>query len=101
VTRDEDQLRHTVYRKKTHSDRYLNAKSHHHPQQKRALMKTLFHRAETICDEDSKERELKHIKSLLNAMVSRTETFDLQEKLDNTPNNKLTRNLLASHMYKE
>jgi hypothetical protein len=28
-------------------------------------MKTLFHRAETICDEDSKERELKHIKLLL------------------------------------
>jgi hypothetical protein len=25
-------------------------------------MKTLFPRAETICDEDSKERELKHIK---------------------------------------
>jgi hypothetical protein len=62
VTRDKNQLRHTVYRKKTHSDRYLNAQSHHHPQQKRALMKTLFHRAETICDEDSKERELKHIK---------------------------------------
>jgi hypothetical protein len=50
------------HRKKTHSDRYLNAQSQHHPQQKRALMKTLFHRAETICDEDSKERELKHIK---------------------------------------
>jgi hypothetical protein len=62
VTRDKDQLRHTVYRKKTHSDRYLNAQSHHHPQQRRTLMKTLFHRAETICDEDSKERELKHIK---------------------------------------
>jgi hypothetical protein len=29
------------------------------------------------------------------------QTFDLQEKLDNIPNNKLTRNLLASHMYKE
>jgi hypothetical protein len=62
VTRDKDQLRHTVYRKKTHSDRYLNAQSHHHPQQKRASMKTLFHRAETICAEDSKERELRHIK---------------------------------------
>jgi hypothetical protein len=62
VTRDKDHLRHTVYRKKTHSDRHLSAQSHHHPQQKRALMKTLFHRAETICYEDSQERELKYIK---------------------------------------
>jgi hypothetical protein len=69
VTRDKNQLRHTVYRKKTHSDRYLNAQSHHHPQQKRALMKTLLHRAETICDEDSKERELKHIKWALKSNV--------------------------------
>src|SRR5699024_1251087 len=42
----------------TDRDRYLNALSHH--QQKRVLVKTLFHRGEGICDGNSNEQ--KHTK---------------------------------------
>ncbi|KAJ8947675.1 hypothetical protein NQ318_009559 [Aromia moschata] len=60
-----NKLAHGVYRKKTHTDRYLNAASHHHPQQKRSLIKTLDHRAETICDDKSRPEELQQIKEAL------------------------------------
>ncbi|KAJ8936152.1 hypothetical protein NQ318_010563 [Aromia moschata] len=60
-----NKLAHGVYRKKTHTDRYLNAASHHHPQQKRSLIKTLVHRAETMCDDESRPEELKQIKEAL------------------------------------
>ncbi|KAJ8941481.1 hypothetical protein NQ318_017866 [Aromia moschata] len=32
-----NKLAHGIYRKKTHTDRYQNAVSHHHPQQKRSI----------------------------------------------------------------
>ncbi|KAJ8953325.1 hypothetical protein NQ318_012120 [Aromia moschata] len=60
-----NKLAHGVYRKKTHTDRYLNAAFHHYPQQKRSLIKTLVHRAETICDDESRPEELKQIKEAL------------------------------------
>ncbi|KAJ8937049.1 hypothetical protein NQ318_012355 [Aromia moschata] len=60
-----NKLVHGVYRKKTHTDRYLNAASHNHPQQKRSLIKTLVHRAETICDDESRPEELMQIKEAL------------------------------------
>jgi hypothetical protein len=41
-------ISHQVYRKKTHTDRYLNASSHHHPTQKYVVLKTLVTRA--ICN---------------------------------------------------
>ncbi|XP_046384847.1 uncharacterized protein LOC124155175 [Ischnura elegans] len=50
-------LGHSVYRKPTHTDQYLNANSHHHPQQKRATFSTLYQRAFSICDGDSIENE--------------------------------------------
>ncbi|KAJ8951684.1 hypothetical protein NQ318_012226 [Aromia moschata] len=59
-----NKLAHGVYRKKTHTDRYLNAASHHHPQQKRSLIKTLAHRAETICDDESRPEELTKLRKL-------------------------------------
>ena len=46
VTRnDNGSLSHQVYRKKTHTDRYLNARSHHHPFQQLGVLKTLAVRA--------------------------------------------------------
>ena len=39
---------HSVYRKPTHTNRYLNANSHHHPSQKQGLIKTLVKRAQHL-----------------------------------------------------
>jgi hypothetical protein len=55
--RPDGSLGHKVYRKPTHSNLYLNAKSHHHPSNKQAVLSTLIHRAKALCDEDSLQAE--------------------------------------------
>jgi hypothetical protein len=56
--RPEVSLGHTVYRKPTHTNLYLNAKSHHHPPNKQAVLSTLIHRARALCDVDSLQADL-------------------------------------------
>jgi hypothetical protein len=51
-----------VYRKPTHTNLYLNAKSHHHPSNKQAVLSTLLHRARALCDEESLQAELVFLK---------------------------------------
>ena len=59
-------LSHSVYRKPTHSDRYLNYRSFHGPAIKSSVCRTLVHRAHSICDDDeSIGKELDHIKDVL------------------------------------
>jgi hypothetical protein len=41
-----------------HINLYLNAKPHHHPSNKQAVLPTLIHRARALCDEDSQQAEL-------------------------------------------
>lgn len=60
-------LGHTVYRKPTHTDRYLHRDSNHHPRQKRALVKTLVDRAVRICEPQFLEQELEHLGAALQA----------------------------------
>ena len=48
-----------MYRKPTHTGRYLNASSHHHSAQKRDIITTLTTRARRICEEDEIKNELK------------------------------------------
>ncbi|XP_046400855.1 uncharacterized protein LOC124167106 [Ischnura elegans] len=58
-------LGHGVYRKATHTDRYLHASSHHHPTQKAALISTLVHRAYSISDQLSLPAEKRHLVTAL------------------------------------
>nr|XP_049699777.1 uncharacterized protein LOC126053464 [Helicoverpa armigera] len=58
-------LSHTVYRKKTHTDKYLHGESHHHPTQLSTVGKSLFQRARGICDEQHLGAELQHVKQVL------------------------------------
>ncbi|KAJ0169565.1 hypothetical protein K1T71_014750 [Dendrolimus kikuchii] len=58
-------LGHTVYRKPTHTDKYLNGSSHHHPSQLATVGKSLFQRAQKICDENHIAGELQHVKRVL------------------------------------
>ncbi|XP_046395746.1 uncharacterized protein LOC124163008 [Ischnura elegans] len=60
--RTDGTLGHSVYRKPTHTDLYLHGRSHHHPSQRMAVMKSLFHRAVCISDKDSLAPELKRLR---------------------------------------
>ena len=50
-------LGHKVFRKKTHTDSYLDADSHHHPTQKIGIINTLAIRASRICDDKHLKEE--------------------------------------------
>ncbi|XP_030761017.1 uncharacterized protein LOC115886103 [Sitophilus oryzae] len=61
VKRNGDHLDHTVYRKPTHTDRYLHNLSNHHPSQKQGIIGTLANRARRICANDHIQEELSHL----------------------------------------
>jgi hypothetical protein len=66
ITRKQDgTLGHQVYRKPTHTDRYLHATSHHDPRQKTSVMRTLIHRARTVSEQDALGDELQHLRQAL------------------------------------
>jgi hypothetical protein len=54
-------LGHTVYRKNTHTKNYLHANSHHHPNHKLGVLKTLATRAIRISDEAHLDKEIDHL----------------------------------------
>jgi len=58
-------LSHTVYRKPTHTDKYLNGKSHHHPSQLTSVVASLVNRAVNICDEENINQKLHYIDQIL------------------------------------
>lgn len=58
-------LERTVYRKPTHTDRYLNAYSNHHPAQKRTVIKSLMNRALEIAQEKYRPQEIQHVTTAL------------------------------------
>ena len=51
-----------VYRKETHTDRYINFKSHHHPCVKTGVISCLRNRAEKVCDQDHLKTEMTHLR---------------------------------------
>ena len=68
IHRQENRLQTTVYRKPTHSGRYLNYDSHHPPSAKRSVVQALFKRIDYITkDEEAKEEEIKRIRTDLTA----------------------------------
>ena len=58
VTHNEDRLSTAVYRKPTHTERYILYHSHHHP---RMLTGGMRDRAIRICDNTSKQPEMEHL----------------------------------------
>lgn len=54
-------LSHQVYRKKTHTEKYLHATSHHHPTQELSVLNTLATRAMRISDKEHLELEKAHL----------------------------------------
>jgi len=93
-----EHLAHTVYRKPTHTDRYLNSGSNYHPTQKIGVIKTLSERARRICQPSELEKELKHLERVFgwngysrqqfnratrprNIEIRRQQTGDVEEKV--------------------
>ena len=55
-----------VYRKKTHTDQYLNYAPHHPKHQKLGLVRTIMNRCETITSEEGdKKEEVEHLREAL------------------------------------
>ena len=67
VTREEDgTISTSVYRKPTHTDQYLAFESHHPMGHKRAVVRTLMHRAEALCSSGvSRTQEEKRVQEAL------------------------------------
>jgi hypothetical protein len=51
--RPDGSLDREAYQKLTHRNLYLNARSHHHPSSKQAILVTLVHRARSLCNRES------------------------------------------------
>ena len=67
ITRDHTGTLDTnIYRKPTHSERYLNFKSEHPLEHKSAVVNALTHRANSLIRDEKKKRvELKHTENVL------------------------------------
>lgn len=66
VQRSDASLSFSIYRKPTHTDQYLHFTSSHHMSAKNSVVNTLVYRALTLCDEEYRQDELKHIEKALN-----------------------------------
>ena len=66
IRREDGSVKTVVYRKTTHTDQYLNYRSHHPLHQKRGVVKTLMNRCQVISSEEAdKEKETLHLKNAL------------------------------------
>ena len=67
VTRDNNELRTTIYRKLTHTDRLLDQSSYNPTSHKATTIRTLTRRAQLVCDSpDSLTDEIKYLDSVFN-----------------------------------
>ena len=90
VTRRDDRLSTSVYRKQTHTDRYIHFSSSHHDKVKRGVIQCLRSRAVRICEAEELEAEEEHLRTtfrkngyprgfITGAMKSRREQEETQQ----------------------
>jgi hypothetical protein len=63
---------------------YLHAKSTHHPAQKKGVLLSLIHRAQRLCDADSLDKEIQHLKETFkkNGYSNQDIRWALQKKVE-------------------
>ena len=64
---DDGSITVSVYMKATHTNRYLDFKSHHHPQHKHSVVRTLMDRAKNVPSTEEALRETKRVAEALTA----------------------------------
>ena len=64
ITRRSNSLSTSVYRKPTHTERYIPFSSHHHPKTITGVLRCMKDRAHNICSPESKEQELHHLEDV-------------------------------------
>ena len=67
VPRHDTRLSTAVYRKPTHTNRYIPFHSHHHPRTVTGVLRGMRDRAHRICDSTSKQQELQHLQDVFQA----------------------------------
>ena len=67
VTRSETRLCTGVYRKPTHTDRYIPFHSHHHRRTITGVLRCMHNRAHRICDSTSRKPEFQQLQSVFQA----------------------------------
>ena len=67
VSKDGDRLSTTVYRKPTHTDRYIPFHSHHHPSVLTGVMQGMRNRALRVSDDTSRPAEMQHLEEVFTA----------------------------------
>ena len=67
VQRENNNFITSVFRKKTHTDRYLNYNSHHHPGVLAGVVKCLRLKAANIWDHECEQAEVSHLKQIFQA----------------------------------
>ena len=61
IRKEDGTVKLLVYRKKTHTDQYLNFTSHHPLHQKLRVIKTLLDRCNIVSEPEDREKEVEHI----------------------------------------
>jgi hypothetical protein len=98
--RPDGSLSHQVYRKKTHTEQYLHADSHHHPSQKLGVLNTLATRAFRISDDEHLEEEKKHLLNVFkNNGYKKHQVMKAFQNATKTPRNKEQTNNDVSKVY--
>ena len=67
VTRKDERLLTSVYRKPTHTERYIPFNSHHHRKTITGVLRSMRDRAHRICDPSTKPQELHHLENVFEA----------------------------------
>lgn len=64
VYQKEAGLVHNIYRKPTHTNLYLNARSLHHPEHQKSVLSILVHTAKMTSDKNSLPEEFEHLQGV-------------------------------------